>query len=148
MNKIIGIDLGTTNSCIALMENGKPTVNENSEGARTTPSIIDYQAEALLHTVCKSLREHGEKLSTLDKEKFDAAIKDLETAMLGNDQPDIDTKKLVLSEVAQELSQKMNDHTHDRQDQQKQDKQASADMHHEKQDGTADANFKEVKQEK
>ena len=48
MSKIIGIDLGTTNSCVAIIENNIPKVIENSEGARTTPSIIAYTADEIL----------------------------------------------------------------------------------------------------
>ncbi|MBU3189709.1 molecular chaperone DnaK [Clostridium bowmanii] len=55
MGKIIGIDLGTTNSCVAVMEGGEPVVISNSEGARTTPSVVSFQAngERLVGQVAK-----------------------------------------------------------------------------------------------
>ena len=55
MGKTIGIDLGTTNSCMAVLEGGDPTVIENAEGARTTPSVVAFTAggERLVGTVAK-----------------------------------------------------------------------------------------------
>ena len=55
MGKTIGIDLGTTNSCVAILEGGEPTVLENSEGGRTTPSVVAFteSGERLVGTVAK-----------------------------------------------------------------------------------------------
>ena len=57
MGKIIGIDLGTTNSCVAVMEGGKPRVIENAEGGRTTPSIIAYQDDGEILTGAPAKRQ-------------------------------------------------------------------------------------------
>lgn len=57
MGKIIGIDLGTTNSCVAVMESGQPKVIENSEGARTTPSIVAYAEDGEILTGAPAKRQ-------------------------------------------------------------------------------------------
>ena len=55
MAKTIGIDLGTTNSCMAVLEGGEPTVIENAEGGRTTPSVVAFSkaGEVLVGEVAK-----------------------------------------------------------------------------------------------
>ena len=69
MSKVIGIDLGTTNSCVAIMEGGKPRVIENSEGDRTTPSIIAF-TDGLVRVFASPLgsvrRLHNLALLTFD----------------------------------------------------------------------------------
>src|SRR5215471_16307681 len=45
MGRVIGIDLGTTNSCVAVLEGGEPTVIHNQEGGRTTPSMVSWNAD-------------------------------------------------------------------------------------------------------
>lgn len=60
MSKIIGIDLGTTNSCVAVMEGGEPVVIPNAEGARTTPSVVGFTktGERLVGQVAKRQAYH------------------------------------------------------------------------------------------
>lgn len=83
MGKIIGIDLGTTNSCVAVMEGGQPTVIANSEGSRTTPSVVAFKGEERLvgqvakrqavtnpeHTVLSIKREMGTNFKVKIDEK-------------------------------------------------------------------------------
>ena len=70
MSKIIGIDLGTTNSCVAVMEGGKPTVIANQEGARTTPSIV-----AFTKTGERLIGEPAKRQAVTNAEKTISSIK-------------------------------------------------------------------------
>ncbi len=70
MSKIIGIDLGTTNSCVAVMEGGKPTVIANAEGARTTPSVV-----AFTKTGERLIGEPAKRQAVTNAEKTIASIK-------------------------------------------------------------------------
>ena len=57
MGKVIGIDLGTTNSCVSVMEGDKPKIIENSEGSRTAPSIIAYMDDGEILTGAPAKRQ-------------------------------------------------------------------------------------------
>ena len=70
MSKIIGIDLGTTNSCVAVMEGGKPTVIANTEGARTTPSVVAFSK-----TGERLIGEPAKRQAVTNAEKTIASIK-------------------------------------------------------------------------
>lgn len=78
MGKIIGIDLGTTNSCVAVMEGGQPTVIVNSEGTRTTPSVVAFtKKERDLWENLRSVRQSQilKELFLLLRERWAPAIK-------------------------------------------------------------------------
>ncbi len=70
MGKVIGIDLGTTNSCVAVMEGTQPKVIENSEGARTTPSIVAFTDDGE-RLVGQPAKRQAHEIATLDLNKPD-----------------------------------------------------------------------------
>ena len=85
MGKIIGIDLGTTNSCVAVMEGGQPVVIANTEGARTTPSVV-----AFTKTGERLVGEPAKRQAVTNAEKTISSIK----REMGTDHKvDIDGKK-------------------------------------------------------
>src|ERR671938_306116 len=85
MAKTIGIDLGTTNSCMAILEGVEPTVNENAEGARTTPSVVAFTqgGERLVGTVAKRQAVTNPENTVFSVKRFmgrkEAEVKEEET---------------------------------------------------------------------
>ena len=72
MSKVLGIDLGTTNSCMAVMEGGQPTVIPNAEGARTTPSIVAFtkNGERLVGQAAKRQAVTNPKMTIYSIKRF------------------------------------------------------------------------------
>ncbi len=99
MGKIIGIDLGTTNSCVAVMEGGKPTVVANAEGARTTPSIV-----AFTKTGERLVGEPAKRQAVTNAEKTISSIK----RHMGTDYKcAIDDKKYSPQQISSMILQKL-----------------------------------------
>ncbi len=99
MSKIIGIDLGTTNSCVAVMEGGKPTVIANTEGARTTPSVV-----AFTKTGERLVGEPAKRQAVTNAEKTIASIK----RDMGTDRErTIDEKKYSPQQISAMILQKL-----------------------------------------
>ena len=99
MSKIIGIDLGTTNSCVAVMEGGKPTVIANTEGARTTPSVV-----AFTKTGERLVGEPAKRQAVTNAEKTIASIK----RDMGTDRGrTIDGKKYSPQQISAMILQKL-----------------------------------------
>ncbi len=99
MGKIIGIDLGTTNSCVAVMEGGKPTVIANQEGARTTPSVV-----AFTKTGERVIGEPAKRQAVTNAEKTIASIK----RHMGTDyKVQIDDKAYSPQEISAMILQKL-----------------------------------------
>ena len=99
MSKIIGIDLGTTNSCVAVMEGGKPTVIPNAEGARTTPSVVAFSKSGE-----RLIGEPAKRQAVTNAEKTISSIK----RHMGTDyKVDIDGKKYSPQEISAMILQKL-----------------------------------------
>ena len=99
MGKIIGIDLGTTNSCVAVMEGGKPTVIANAEGVRTTPSIV-----AFTKTGERLVGEPAKRQAVTNADRTISSIK----RHMGTDyKVDIDGKKYTPQEISSMILQKL-----------------------------------------
>ena len=99
MGKIIGIDLGTTNSCVAVMEGGKPVVINNAEGARTTPSVV-----AFTKTGERVVGEPAKRQAVTNADKTIASIK----RHMGSDyKVEIDDKKYTPQEISAMVLQKL-----------------------------------------
>lgn len=99
MSKIIGIDLGTTNSCVAVMEGGKPVVITNSEGTRTTPSVV-----AFTKTGERVVGEPAKRQAVTNAEKTISSIK---RQMGTNYKVNIDGKNYTPQEISAMILQKM-----------------------------------------
>ena len=119
MGKIIGIDLGTTNSCVAVIEGGEPTVITNSEGSRTTPSVVAFtkDGERLVGQLAKnqavtnpdrtviSIKRHMGSDYKVDIEKM--LVKNLTIKIPQGDKVDIDGKKYTPQEISAMILQKL-----------------------------------------
>ena len=99
MSKIIGIDLGTTNSCVAVMEGGKPTVIANTEGVRTTPSIVAFTKTGE--------RLAGEPAKRQAVTNADRTISSIKRHMGTDYKVDIDGKKYTPQEISAMILQKL-----------------------------------------
>ncbi len=99
MGKIIGIDLGTTNSCVAVMEGGKPTVIANAEGSRTTPSVVAFtkNGERLI----------GEPAKRQAVTNSDRTVSSIKRHMGSDYRVDIDSKKYSPQEISAMILQKL-----------------------------------------
>ncbi len=99
MGKIIGIDLGTTNSCVAVMEGGKPTVIANAEGVRTTPSVVAFTKNGE-----RLVGEPAKRQAVTNADKTISSIK----RHMGTDyKVDIDGKKYTPQEISAMILQKL-----------------------------------------